>query len=82
MKENGEKYISWFTFNNMFPIVVSVVGLTITYGVLLSRLAIIETKLDHLSALLKSHEEQQIRVINAVNDLEHRMAVAETKINR
>jgi hypothetical protein len=44
MKDNNT--ISWFQFNNIFPIVISFVGIAFSFAAWTSRVSVLETKMD------------------------------------
>jgi hypothetical protein len=79
MKQQSTDAITWIQFNNVVPVIVTFVGLAVTYGALLTRLSVLENKMDNLTSLLQKHEISQEKWQTATNDLEHRMAVVETK---
>ena len=46
MSKKDSQNITWLQVNNIVPIVVSTMALAITYGTLLTRLAVLETKIE------------------------------------
>jgi len=72
MKDN--KNITWLQFNNIFPIVVTFISLTISYGVLMTRVSVLETKMDIVI-------EQQKQVLAKFHDVETRYGELALKVN-
>jgi len=46
----SEKNISWLAFNNIVPLVTSAVLIALSFGTLMTRVAVLETKIDTLLA--------------------------------
>ena len=72
MKDN--KNITWLQFNNIFHIVVTFISLTISYGVLMTRVSVLETKMDIVI-------EQQKQVLAKFHDVETRYGELALKVN-
>lgn len=65
----SDKALSWLQINNWVPLIVSAIMITVSFGTLITRISIIETKLDYITALLKTHDEAQLRVVNDLNQI-------------
>jgi len=53
-KEQGKDAITWMTFNNVVPIVTSAVMITISWMTLITRIELLNQKIDYL---VKNQEE-------------------------
>ncbi len=78
MKEKTGQALSWLQVNNWVPIIISAVMITISFTTLITRVAVIETKLDNITLLLKGYEERNTRIISDLNDVHQRLAILET----
>lgn len=69
-----DKTVTWLQINNWIPIVVMVVMLVSTYGLLLQRVTIIETKLD-------SNLENQRSILKNMIDMQSQYNQLSIKVN-
>lgn len=72
--------VTWWQVNNIIPIVVSVVAMTVTYGVLMARVAVLENKVDTLIAQNTSILNKFVSVENRYGELAIKVAKIEEKI--
>ena len=70
--------VTWTQVNRWWPIGISLLAVALTYGSLLARLSIVETKLDNVLTLLEAQQRSQSNIISNLNDLNQRLAVVET----
>lgn len=71
--------VTWFQVNNIIPIIVTVVGMTLTYGLLLTRLSVLETKMDLVLANQERVTATLIQQEAADKAMEIRLTAIETR---
>lgn len=65
--------ISWLQFNNIVPIVTSAVLIALSFGTLMTRVAVLETKIDTLLA-------QNEKMLAKYSDVERRYGELSIKV--
>jgi hypothetical protein len=70
--------LTWLQINNLLPIITSVILIALSWGALNTRLAVLENKMDNMITLLKSHEEQQLRLITDLNQVHKELIALQT----
>jgi len=78
---NNNKNVTWYQIEKWWPILVSVVLISVSYASVITRITVVESKLDNLITILSSYEVRQERIVNNYNDLNSRIVVIETKLN-
>jgi hypothetical protein len=65
--------VKWYEVNNWIPIIASVMTITLSYGVLMTRISILETKIDTLL------NDQKI-ILTKYSDVESRYGMLSLKV--
>ena len=65
MTSNGEKYISWMSVNNVFPIVVALITAALSFAALNTRISVLEYKMDTVITM-------QEKILAKYSDVERR----------
>lgn len=71
---NNQQNVTWLQINNWVPIVFTAVSLAISYGTLLTRLAVIEER-------LKVIAQQQTEILAKYSNVESRYGQLAIKVN-
>lgn len=78
----ADKNVSWFQVNNWVPIIVSIVMMTISFGALLTRIALVEQRLVDLIDLNKT-SISEYKVIQAkISEHETRISLIENRLKK
>ena len=81
-KDMADKNVSWFQVNNWVPIIVSIVMMTISFGALLTRIALVEQRLVDLIDLNKT-SISEYKVIQAkISEHETRISLIENRLKK
>lgn len=72
--KKSQDTISWLQVNNWVPIITSLIIVAISYGMLFTRISVLETKMDIVI-------EQQKQVIAKFHDVETRYGELALKVN-
>ena len=75
MVKKSQDTITWFQFNNIFPIITSLIIVALSYGMLFTRISVLETKMDIVI-------EQQKQVLAKFHDIEIRYGELALKTER
>ncbi len=77
MEEKSEKFISFLSLNNWIPLIAMAVSIALTFGATITRIALLEQKLDTIQiqqteiiALLKDNQNENEQLSLKVNTLE------------
>lgn len=72
-----QNFITWASINNWVPLIAMAVGLALTFGTTLTRIALLEQKLDisikqqtEMLAILKGYQQENQQLSLKVNTLE------------
>lgn len=64
-KNNNNEWVSWASVNNTVPIIVSIVSMVVTFGMLMTRVAVLETKMDTIISLQRDLLEKNKELTKA-----------------
>jgi|GEM_PF-5059998 len=77
MEEKSEKFISFLSLNNWIPLIAMAVSIALTFGATITRIALLEQKLDTIQTqqteiitLLKDNQNENKQLSLKVNTLE------------
>ena len=60
------------------PIIISIVSVVGSFSLVMSRIAVLENKVDNVITLLETHSQRQTTILANLNDLNYRVTVLET----
>ena len=64
------------------PIIGMIIPVVLSYGLLSTKIAVLETKMDNILALLEVHDSREEKLVANVNDLNKRLITLEAIYNR
>lgn len=77
---NGLKQsITWPQILNGWPLLAITVTIILSYATLITRITVVENKIDNVIALLEKTIQSQERIVANLNDLNKRVVVVETE---
>jgi hypothetical protein len=61
--------LTWNQLKSWWPILVGCIAITLSYAALLTRIEVLDTKLNNVVALLEKSQKDQIIIVANLNDL-------------